>query len=257
MPYWVGDPLRGAGKNQPGGWIFSLLPYVEQESVYRLPDDGDADRITAQQMAKASEMLKVALPIFQCPSRRPAMPYPYTLGSEWNTVNAAPTDLVARSDFAGNGGDFFDESFPFFEKVTSHDQHRYSSLDNAIIWASTSKMNGVIFMRSEIGASKTTDGTSKTYLLGEKHLNSNFYDNGLDPGDNHSMYQGFDRDIIRWTAANLPPSVDTEADDSSLNFGSTHVSGFNMVMCDGSVRQIGYDIGAEIHQAYGNRHDSK
>ena len=65
MPFWVGDPLRGAGKNQPGGWIFNLLPYVEHESVYRLSDDGDADHITVQQMSKTSEMLKIALPVFQ------------------------------------------------------------------------------------------------------------------------------------------------------------------------------------------------
>src|SRR3954468_2355351 len=33
---WMGDPTRGSGKSQPGGWIFSILPYVEQDNVYRL-----------------------------------------------------------------------------------------------------------------------------------------------------------------------------------------------------------------------------
>src|SRR4051812_20654793 len=25
---WVGDPDRGVGRNQPGGWVFSILPYI-------------------------------------------------------------------------------------------------------------------------------------------------------------------------------------------------------------------------------------
>src|SRR5262245_22178095 len=29
--FWVGEPARGAGKNQPGGVFFALLPYVEQD----------------------------------------------------------------------------------------------------------------------------------------------------------------------------------------------------------------------------------
>src|SRR5213596_3521202 len=25
---WVGDANRGAGQNQPGGWVYSILPFV-------------------------------------------------------------------------------------------------------------------------------------------------------------------------------------------------------------------------------------
>src|SRR4051812_5271665 len=28
---WVGVPERGAGRRQPGGWVFNLLPYIEQQ----------------------------------------------------------------------------------------------------------------------------------------------------------------------------------------------------------------------------------
>src|SRR4029079_15206288 len=31
---YVGDPDRGAGKGQPGGWVFSVLPYIEEQAVY-------------------------------------------------------------------------------------------------------------------------------------------------------------------------------------------------------------------------------
>ena len=46
---WVGDADRGFGRDQPGGWYFSLLPYVEQENLYNLPRDGDRANITDAQ----------------------------------------------------------------------------------------------------------------------------------------------------------------------------------------------------------------
>ena len=27
--YWLGDPDQGFGKKQPGGWIYSMMPYIE------------------------------------------------------------------------------------------------------------------------------------------------------------------------------------------------------------------------------------
>ena len=33
--FWQGDPTRGSGMKQPGGWIYSVLPYIEQGNVYQ------------------------------------------------------------------------------------------------------------------------------------------------------------------------------------------------------------------------------
>ena len=33
---WIGDPSHGAGWKQPGGWIFSILPFIDQQNVYAL-----------------------------------------------------------------------------------------------------------------------------------------------------------------------------------------------------------------------------
>src|SRR5262245_4805117 len=33
---WGGDPDRGYGKRQPGGWIFSTMAYAEYENSYKL-----------------------------------------------------------------------------------------------------------------------------------------------------------------------------------------------------------------------------
>lgn len=36
-------------------------------------------------------------------------------------------------------------------------------------------------------------------------------------------------------------------------FGSAHVAGFQVVLCDGSVHLVDYTIDAEVHRRSGNR----
>ena len=38
----VGDPDLGTGTAQQGGWVFNILPYMEQEALYNLGAGGDA-----------------------------------------------------------------------------------------------------------------------------------------------------------------------------------------------------------------------
>src|SRR5215475_14850341 len=33
---WVGDPDRGYGVQQPGGWTFSLLAFIEEQQIHDL-----------------------------------------------------------------------------------------------------------------------------------------------------------------------------------------------------------------------------
>src|SRR5262245_25572409 len=33
---WNGDPDRGTRRDQPGGWGYNVLPYIEQDNLYRL-----------------------------------------------------------------------------------------------------------------------------------------------------------------------------------------------------------------------------
>jgi hypothetical protein len=36
---WVGDPDLGFGINQPGGWVFNILPYCEGKTIYDIGGD--------------------------------------------------------------------------------------------------------------------------------------------------------------------------------------------------------------------------
>ena len=43
---WVGDPNRGFGRDQPGGFFYNCLPYMEQQALHDLAQDAPprADR---------------------------------------------------------------------------------------------------------------------------------------------------------------------------------------------------------------------
>jgi hypothetical protein len=106
-----------------------------------------------------------------------------------------------------------------------------------------------------------SDGTTKTYLLGEKHLNPQSYTDGSDGADNESMYSGFNNDSHRSTYHNantgisLAPMQDTPGLVLYDSFGSAHQAGCFMAFCDGSVQLISYSIDPETHRRLGNRMD--
>src|SRR5207249_302840 len=71
---WCGDPDRGSGMKQPGGWIFSTLPFVEQDNPYKI-GTGLAFN-SPQRWALIAQRIQVPLPVYNCPSRRHGGPFP-------------------------------------------------------------------------------------------------------------------------------------------------------------------------------------
>jgi prepilin-type N-terminal cleavage/methylation domain-containing protein len=104
-PWFVGDPQMGAGRKQPGGWMYQILPYIEEQALYDMPNDGQKKLVTQQQKTAAVAMQATPVTIFNCPSRRPAKAYVWALTPNWKPLNSDPITSVARGDYAANSGD--------------------------------------------------------------------------------------------------------------------------------------------------------
>jgi prepilin-type processing-associated H-X9-DG protein len=119
-------------------------------------------------------------------------------------------------------------------------------------WPSPPQYDGVFYATSMTTMANIRDGTSNTYLIGEKYLNSDDYLNYKDDGNNTPCYTGYDWDTVRWSAAG--PKQDRSKSDWN-SFGSAHAGALNMAMCDGSVRAVNYGIDLGTHNRLCNRRD--
>lgn len=301
------DPTRGFGENQPGSWVYSVFSYLENNA---LRDLGAGTVVGSPEWQLAITQL-VTTPVgsFNCPSRRSAGLYSIATtvnyGTDFSFLNSSGgvTD-VAKSDYAANAGDSqMNTSFGTFNQQYQVPSS-YNALNSPIpILSEFSNVNdqrtpsrfqsGVIHFRSEIKFAQIPDGTSKTYLVGEKYLSPAGYtgalglsDAGLPTtGDNRSMYAGFEEDnqriahsefdsngavrvgrhmVIDNPVASFQPSADsndkdprTSRDRNIVAFGSAHPGGMNMAFCDGSVQQVNYDIDPLVHRYQANRLDGE
>ena len=64
---WTGDPDKGFGHQQPGGWAFNILPYIEQDVLYGL---GSGSTSHDQKALAIKQRVATPVPLFFCPSRR-------------------------------------------------------------------------------------------------------------------------------------------------------------------------------------------
>lgn len=234
---WVGDPDRGTGRNQPGGWTYSLLPYIERSDLAVL----GAGESVAQKKKSASQLVQIPLQILHCPSKGPLALTP------WDpTLQPANFGVVAgfaQTSYTANGGDHRAEIIPGPSSLSAGDQAAYP-------WPNTAKCDGIVYLRSQVLPAQIRDGLSLTYLIGEKHI----LVGSADPGNDQCAYSGYDYDTVRWTQRGSRPLRDGQSSTIDC-FGSSHPLVCQFVFCDGSARPISFDIDPEIHRRLGNRQD--
>ncbi len=260
----VGDPLLGSGREQPGGWMYQVLPFIEQQAVYRITDDGDKSNVTAAQKAASISLQQSMVSTFNCPSRRPVQLVGYVLSNTWTPKNGDRANPIFRGDYAANGGDgeggclkyYFAETDEYRE-VLVHANAPYNISLPKMQWPPFDGQTGINYAGAEIQIKHIEDGAGNTYMVGEKYINAAWYEsNGLeDGGENHSVYQGFDWDVNRWATDEWLPLPDTPNIDNYQGFGSAHAAAWNAVMCDGSVHAVSFDIDKDVHKRLANRLD--
>jgi prepilin-type N-terminal cleavage/methylation domain-containing protein len=185
---YIGDPDRGTGDKQPGGWVYNVLPYLEQQSLREM-GQGLAPAAKSQAMLRA---VQSPLSILVCPTRsrvKLAASRPsgvVTLTGQIDTVLDGV--LVARTDYAIDEGDFYMTTAPVDPQSSSW----------GLYWKG---MNGIAYQRSQVRPAMITDGLSQNYLIGEKFVSHLYYDDWSDLGYDQSMLCGDALDIGRWVAA--------------------------------------------------------
>jgi prepilin-type N-terminal cleavage/methylation domain-containing protein len=255
---WFGDPDKGFGPTQPGGWLYSILPYMEMKQLHNM-GRGTTNNPDTDTVKKDRSRIRVETPVaaYNCPTRRPAMAYPF---GGWNTSpNIITPANCGKSDYAANSFDFND---------TPYGPNSYAAAPT-FPWAAQpgTKGLGVSFLRSKVRERDVSDGLSNTFLCGEKYMNPDAYRVAITIGDDQAWDQAYDYDNFRFIHSGTPnlnalnanniylPYRDRPGDDKVANFGSAHPQTFNMEMCDGSVHSLRYDVNWLVFFRFGMRND--
>lgn len=261
---WMGDPDSGVGPQQPGGWIYSVGPHMEEQVVFNL----GAGLPWNRKVKELAKQMAAVVPLFNCPSRRGAKAYP-AYGPSGDPCERAPKNSelppeIAKTDYAINGG--IDEGWndgaggsggsPEVVCLTSvgfggatspgtYPECNWHITDGPTYWR---RFNGVSGWRIGARAAQIIDGVSHTLLVAEKLMQPRYYEHSCpnstakgNGGDNSSMYQGWDIDTVR--TGGLERDYDARSATTSTGnfFGGPHATAM-VAFCDGSVHSMAYDV---------------
>ena len=103
---WTGDPDRGAGWRQPGGWVFNILPFVEQQSLYE-----------GLQEPSGANLARSMPNVYTCPSdgQQPedvTSPTDHKTSNYWGVMGAGRNGKVVELNDSICGSYYTDGLFP-------------------------------------------------------------------------------------------------------------------------------------------------
>jgi prepilin-type processing-associated H-X9-DG protein len=274
----VGNQAQGRGEGAPesapdqkASWLYQLLPYVEQRGAWE-----GKPALPTQPELRGAYAISRAIPVYYCPSRRQPVADPKaTINQRWQGVVIVGQNHqnwpIGKNDYAGaqlGWGDGERSRLLVFSKEFSSSAEltaagfvgmgwqgvgaivRARAYDNAS-WRAANPSAQQTRFKQLITFTRMIDGTSNTILAGEKRLALQTI--GSNTGEDGEGYcAGWDHDVMRDTTR--PPLPDNQA-SGQQRFGSSHPGGFNVAMCDASVKFINYNIDVGVLARMGWRAD--
>jgi prepilin-type N-terminal cleavage/methylation domain-containing protein len=230
-PLGVQFPVRKGLRTEElegGNWIMQCLVFMEDSPLANILSA--MSTATSLNRVATREVLQRAIatpvPTLHCPTRRDAIAYPLQ-GAYLGRYGR----FGSRADYAMNGGS------------------SRSAGGNQV----TINNDGMWMLGRRTAPQKATDGLSKTYLVGEKAMDSLHYKTGLDLGDRSPIagwmdHAGAVNSYVRYGAKS--PAADRAGNCLACHdFGSAHAVSWNAVMGDGSVRPLSYDMNIRLHRS--------
>ena len=246
-------------------WAVILLPYIEQQNFFNQWDE------TKSYQQHTVAVTKQPVPIYFCPSRRKPT-------QAFSNENNFGGPSGALGDFAACGGTGKNDG------INVNGVPNQNGTNGAMICArwfhDTSATPRLIKWEGVIRLARITDGTSNTFLFGEKHVRRlNQQGTGpfiLGTQDDRSIYNGQNANNYRRYAGRelevlngtLQPNgelnriaiynfQDFVQGDDNKRFGSRHPGICQFVFCDGSVKAIQNQIDIDTLGRLANREDGE
>jgi prepilin-type N-terminal cleavage/methylation domain-containing protein len=206
-------------------WLVQILPYVEQSPLY------NSWNLTNTYYMQSTTTLVTQVETFYCPSRRS----PPMLSTQFEISSTGIPDTLAHpgalGDYAANGGQFAGSIVD-------------NPLCNGVMCQATSQVtnNQLVNSQSQTRLRDIQDGTSQTFLVGEKHVPlSKFGQSGPSWGDGAVFNGDFPRNFNRIAGLpqfNLGQGPNDLAGPWHCKFGSYHPGICQFAFSDGHVAAL-------------------
>lgn len=247
------DPDGGFHEKQPGSWLYNLLPYAELVAIRNL----GAGQTGAERAANVRRAVESMPSLMFCPTRTPPGTMPFRHGGCFPGIERPA--VIAPTHYAGSAGTGPGNHLNTGSLSWVESQWRQSPGYPIRIPGVNdgNHITGVIGIRGLVRADDVPDGHSQTFLAGERYMNADMYF-GQYCANDQGWTAGFDYDTIRHTgrhggAAISPLRDRAGAGGCDLMFGGPHTNDVMMVLCDGSVRGISYQVSPAIFRSLGSR----
>ncbi len=273
-------------KYQTGGWAYQILPFIEQDNLYKLSDLAPAGATFATAVNAVSlnppghpAFNGYPLHSYTIDLEKPAGPVRQSLVKIYNCPSKRASQLyrghggqVNFIDYAANHP--WDVPMPVYSDGLSWTDDGSA----APTWWGQEGWHGVLEPRraGKITFASITDGSSNTFMIAEKFIPPRFYMGGASY-DQYGMVGGGWVDDRRttgaiesqasgadWLALRFPAkdqNIEALAGSPGghwraiYHYGSAHPAGMNALFADGSVHNIKYGIDPQVFNALGNRDD--